>query len=556
MRAWRLSVLAIAAAVIGGCRHAPPAAVPENPVVVAEVRFEGFDALPADARDDLEGDLRLAPGDALTDEAEKAAGDRAVEILQNHGYPYAQVSLARLPIDPGRSRVVVRADPGTLGYFGPIDIVGNRTIDDAIIRRRLAYAPGDLFRRSAIERTQQRIGALGLFKSVEIRALVGAAASGANGAPRSEGAGRGVGATGSIIDMRPAEVPTLITVEERSPWRWNLSLGYAAGERLGLEGRISHLNFLGAARRLDLQGRVSRIERSGEVGFTQTEAWHPSLSLSLQARHQEIDERSFFVMSRGGQAAVSWQWTPELATTASYAATLERSDVAASLDPLLGLQDGMLSAWSLDFEHRRVARGERVGQLGPIDGWPSRIMSLHLEQAGGWLPGTFNYFNVIGDVRHYRRAFGDRVVFASRLRYASIDPAADEADIPLLKRFFLGGSNEMRGWGIYELSPLSASGEPVGGKAMATATGEIRFRILSRLSGAFFVEAGNVWQDAWAVHLNDVLYDAGPGVRFDTPFGLLRFDFGYQLKTLEGLRIDGQPQDNRWRINFGIGEAF
>ena len=100
------------------------------------------------------------------------------------------------------------------------------------------------------------------------------------------------------------------------------------------------------------------------------------------------------------------------------------------------------------------------------------------------MPGTFNYFSVIGDARHYRRVFDDRVVFASRLRYGSIDPVGGEADIPLLKRFFLGGSNEMRGWGVYELSPLSASGEPVGGKSMLTATAEVRVADLQAPSAA------------------------------------------------------------------------
>ena len=477
----------------------------------------------------LEDALPLRAGTALTDELEKATGDRAVEILQNHGYPYAQLSIARVPIDATRARVIVRAEPGTRGYFGSIDIAGNRNVDDAIIRRRLAYAPGDMFRRSAIERTQQRIGQLGLFKSVEIRA--------------------------HDIDLQPAEVPTLITVVERSPWRWNLSAGYAAGEKLGFEAGISHLNFFGAARRFDLRGRVSEIERTGEVAFTQTEAWHQSLSLSLQARHQEIDEQSFFTMSRGGQAAVSWQWTKEFASTVSYAAALERSVVDESLEALLGLQDGMLSAWSIDLDHRRTDTSERAGLMGTTtDGWTTQVMALHVEQAGWWMPGTFNYFNLIGDVRHYRRAFRDRVVFASRFRYGAIDGA--DAEIPLLKRFFLGGAAEMRGWGVYEVSPLSPSGEPVGGRSMMTAIGEMRIRTLPRLTVALFVEAGNAWEDPWAVHLNDLLYDAGPGIRLDTPFGLIRFDFGYQLKLLEGLRIDGQPQEHRWRINFGIGEAF
>ena len=84
----------------------------------------------------------------------------------------------------------------------------------------------------------------------------------------------------------------------------------------------------------------------------------------------------------------------------------------------------------------------------------------------------------------------------------------------------------------------------------------MRFPIFNRLRGAVFVEAGNVWQDPWTMRLGDLLYDAGPGSGFDTPFGLIRLDFGYQLRPLEGLRIDGQPQKSRWRINFGIGEAF
>lgn len=172
------------------------------------------------------------------------------------------------------------------------------------------------------------------------------------------------------------------------------------------------------------------------------------------------------------------------------------------------------------------------------------------------MPGTFNYFNVIADGRRYRPLYDGRLVLAGRVRYGSISPMTTEADVPLIKRFFLGGSGDLRGWARYEVSPLSATGVPVGGKSFLWAAAELRFPVVSRLRGAIFLEAGNVWQDAWSADLGDLLFDAGPGVRIDTPFGLVRFDFGYQLKRLEGLRIDGRPQKHRWRINFGIGEAF
>lgn len=510
------------------CRPAAPNVTVDNPIAIDELQLQGFDVLPADVVEDLRDDLPLRAGRPLRPEDEKAAGERAVEVLQNHAYPYAQVGLARETLGPGRIRLVLRAEPGPRGVFGRIDIAGNRSVDDRIIRRRLAYVAGDLFSRSAIQRSQQNIGALGLFKSIEIRA--------------------------HDIDARPAAVPTLITVEERTPWHWNLGLGYAAGDKLGVNAGVSHRNFLGSARRLDLEGRISAIERNAGVSFTQTDAWHPALGLSFEARHQAIDQRSFFVMSRGGQASASWQWTPRFSTTATYAVAVERSDVDSSLELLAGLQDGMLSAWSMDLDWRRSGSLQQTPQSG--DAVLSESAAIHVEQAGGWMPGTFNYFNVVGDVRRYHHALDNRLVVAGRFRYGSVAPFDAETEVPLLKRFFLGGSSEMRGWGLYELSPLSAAGEPLGGKTSMSATGELRARLFPRVWGAVFVEAGNVWQDTWTLRLDDLLYDAGPGVRIDTPFGRVRVDFGYQLKTLSGLRLDGRPQTSRWRVNFGIGEAF
>ena len=61
------------------------------------------------------------------------------------------------------------------------------------------------------------------------------------------------------------------------------------------------------------------------------------------------------------------------------------------------------------------------------------------------------------------------------------------------------------------------SGEPVGGKSVMTAIAELRLPMFKRVGGAVFLEAGNVWQDPWTMRLGDLRYDAGPGVRFDTP---------------------------------------
>src|SRR5688572_31668649 len=120
------------------CAKIPPKPIPDDPILVEAVRLEGFDVLPPDARDDLQDELPLRAGVTLTDEIEKSAGERAVEVLQNNGHPYAQVGIAREAINSERANVVMRAEPGTVGFFGQIDIAGNQKVDDSVIRRRLA----------------------------------------------------------------------------------------------------------------------------------------------------------------------------------------------------------------------------------------------------------------------------------------------------------------------------------------------------------------------------------------------------------------------------------
>ncbi|HUP41053.1 MAG TPA: hypothetical protein VM115_13095 [Vicinamibacterales bacterium] len=101
-----------------GCTKVPLKVTPANPVIVEDIRVEGVDRVPADAREALQ-DLPLRAGMVLTDELEKSAGERAVEILQNHGYSYAQVGIALEPVDTTRARASCAPSQGQSGSSGP-----------------------------------------------------------------------------------------------------------------------------------------------------------------------------------------------------------------------------------------------------------------------------------------------------------------------------------------------------------------------------------------------------------------------------------------------------
>ena len=55
---------------------------------------------------------------------------------------------------------------------------------------------------------------------------------------------------------------------------------------------------------------------------------------------------------------------------------------------------------------------------------------------------------------------------------------------------------------------------------------------------------------------DDLRYAVGAGLRYQTPVGPIRFDFGYQLNPIPACSIDGEPQTRRWRMHFSIGQAF
>jgi outer membrane translocation and assembly module TamA len=208
---------------------------------------------------------------------------------------------------------------------------------------------------------------------------------------------------------------------------------------------------------------------------------------------------------------------------------------------------GTVSAVAFD-----VGRNTTTNLLDASSGY---VLNGHLEQAGSWLWGTFNYWAAAGEGRYYH-TIGHSVVLANKLRFGAIDPVNGlVANVPFYKRFFLGGAASLRGWGRFEVSPL-LNGEPVGGFTVVEGSSEVRFPLTGKFGAVLFLDLGNVWENAWQFNVGDLRYAVGPGLRYLTPVGPLRIDLGYQLTPIAGLLVNGEPQKRQWRLHFSIGQAF
>jgi outer membrane protein insertion porin family len=506
-----------------------------NPLRLASLEFTGFEGAiaPSQVRAIRER-APLKPGDPLDVEALRQTALMAANTLGEAGYAYARIDSRQTRLEPERVAVELHAEPGQVGYFGPIEITGNVSVEDAVIRRQLAYLPGQRFRVGALRESEQRLSGLGMFQSVTIE----------------------------VVDPASPvpEVPTRVMVKEADLNQFTYSFGYGSEEQVYGEAHWRHLNFLGGGRSGTIRGRWSSIDRGGEGKFHQPYLFTPRLSLQLSAGAWHLDEPVYTVLSRGGTASVSYLLGSVNRVSTTYLHQSERSRVSdealaddsspvlfagLGLSPFDGQQDGVLAALRLD-----AVRDTTVDAASTRAGYRTLV---RLEKAGGWLPGTFAYRNIFTADSYYK-AVGP-LTFAGRVQFGTID-AVQESDLPFSRRYVLGGADTLRGWGRFEVSPLSPAGLPIGGRTLFVVNSEIRIPLAGAVASVVFVDAGNVWANTWELHLDNLRSNVGAGARVATPFGLVRVDAGYQLTPIQDLRVDGEPQDRRWRIHVSLGHLF
>ena len=167
------------------------------------------------------------------------------------------------------------------------------------------------------------------------------------------------------------------------------------------------------------------------------------------------------------------------------------------------------------------------------------MAAMHLEQAGKWLGGDYDYYESPPRARYYlpiAERIVSRCVAAPGRSRRSAGPSTSSARrrgslVPFYKRYFLGGATNLRGWGRFDVAPLSGSGLPIGGHTFANFSTELRVPIWGKLGGVLFLDGGNVWTNPWDFNLNDLRYDVGPGLRYNTPIGPFRVDLGYPAES-------------------------
>lgn len=167
-----------------------------------------------------------------------------------------------------------------------------------------------------------------------------------------------------------------------------------------------------------------------------------------------------------------------------------------------------------------------------------------------------------------RFGHNDSHCFVYRLLAGAGIAYGNSTSLPYEKQFYCGGASSMRGWQARSLGPGNSplndtfSIPSQTGDYKLEADIEYRFPVISKLEGALFVEAGNVWEKNAGITLADIAADWGLGLRVNMDFLVLRVDWGVQFRdpcTGDGgrwLTLIDAFKDRAMALHFGVGYPF
>jgi outer membrane protein insertion porin family len=480
------------------------------------------------SKEELAKDNQLNPGDVFSISKRNADIQTLTEKYQDLGYAFVNV-IPKLVFHDEEKLVDLdySFEKGNLVYFGEINVVGNSKTHDKVIRRELKIHEGELYSGSRLRQSRENVERLGFF------------------------------APGEVIfnTVSPKGKPDVlnvdITVKERSTGTVTLGAGYGSVQKFFLTSTISEINLFGRGQSLSLSGQYAadRLNKSLNLGFTDPYAFDTKWSLGFDvfAVNQVIPSR-YTTRKLGFDLRAGYPVADYVYGYITYKNEgLQIEDLAndAALTPdLVDPDTGVLSSvvWSM-VRDKRNNRFETTG---------GDYQSLSLETAG--LGGDKKFVKVEANNRFYHKIVGD-LVFRNSTDVGHIE-ALGGRTLPPSEKFYLGGPNNLKGYEFFTVGPrkpstVSELGIPLGGVVQMYSLFELEYPILREagLKLVAFYDAGNAFA-RWPKDGDPftIRTDAGFGIRWFSPIGPLRFEWGFPFAA--------KPGENSPNFNFFIGPPF
>jgi outer membrane protein insertion porin family len=465
----------------------------------------------ADA-EEYQAALKIRPGAVYSPSLVESSIARLERLATRQGLDFVRVEPRITRNDRDLSLdlefVIVR---GERIFIERIDIEGNTTTLDRIVRQQFNVVEGDPFNPREIREAAERIRALGFFADANVNAREGG---------------------------RPDQVIVDVDVEEKNTGSLNFGGTYSTDSGFGLIAGFKERNFLGRGQEIAVDLSTSPDVNNYQLSFTEPQLMGRNVSLGFTLAYQDVSQRDARYTSTVGvfQPFLGFQLgeRSNLQLRAAY------ENVAMNVSAANAVAGSVIDAEAATGNQATVGLGltyrydSRIGGLNPDAG-----VLFELGQDFYGLAGDIQYTKTTAKAIAQRKILNGEVTLRATLEGGVI--VAPNNDTRVHNRFALG-SSQIRGFEPLGIGPRDQTGtadDGLGGKYFAVARLDAEFPLglpeEYGISGGVFYDIGSLWEtDGSLTNVvgNDfsLRQTVGLSIFWDTPIGPLRFNFSKALQ--------------------------
>ena len=416
---------------------------------------------------------------------------------------------------------------GELVYIHNISITGNTITRDKVIRRQLEVVEGSLYSSSKLKNSYGNLNRLRYFEEVDFQ---------------------------TEKNPEKNEMDINIRVKEKNTGMFMIGAGYSATEQAVVMAQIVQQNFLGYGQILSLKGSLGSTTQNYELSFT--EPWLLDLPLWSQVHiwnYQQISD-SYTLNTMGGGVTLGYPIWERIVGYVGYNYTVtdvKNINYYTATDYVIA-QEGQRTASAVTLS---LGRNTTDDNMFPTKGTNT---SISVQHVGPPLGGDVKFTKYSAGATVYYPLFWD-MVFATKGRIGYLqnndvsdilnnDGSIKSSKIPINERYVLGGISSLRGLRYIGIEN-SGTGDVIGGISMLVFNFELVFPLIkdAGMKGVVFFDAGNTWDGGY--YLDDLRQTAGVGIRWYSPIGPLRLEYGYVLNRGKDLNDETK---GRWEFTIGM----
>jgi len=431
--------------------------------------------------------------------------------LLKDGYcSYDLATKAFVDLDKKEATLKYTLNKGKPCVFGETKLSQIPTsISPDVIFSRLRYKEGEIFTQEKINETYASLNELGCFSNIIIDT------------------------NKKIFNKVTPEVSTELNPKLN---RTTLSLGYDTEIGWRVKGEYNRFNFLGNARKLGVSAEYSSSLKRVQATFL-----NPAL-MNLNGRYFDLRAKGGYKEEDFGSYDEHKSYFDIRLNHISDKLSVDLGFGFENTDILENRQeDGVVAGnFVLAYPYLNLIYDDRDSKLDPKNGF---YFSSYLEYGLPIDDDSANYYKFLSEVRAIKTI--DEITFAAVGKAGVIDEIGG-GSLPASKLFYAGGSYSNRAYGNNDIGVTTSKtdSKDLGGKTWLNLSLEMDFPLYDKIDGAVFFDSTMISKESYDF-TGDYINSTGVGVRYSTPMGPLKLDFGLNIKD---------PTINR--VSVQIGQSF